>query len=429
MNKFILTCCSFILCVVSLSAQTFEDYFSEKALRIDYIFSGTDKTEDVALNGLSQLPRWSGRKHNLADLYLAGNGQISVFDIATGKCIYRDAFSTLFQEWQTTDEAKNVRRSFENTYLVPFPKQKVKIEISFRDRKGVYNKAFSHEVDPSDILIKKLGLRNIAPYKYIHKADSTLSSPINVVILAEGYTKEEMTKFYKHAQITTREILKHTPFQKFANRFNFIAVETESRESGVSVPRTNKWSQTAFSSHFDTFYSDRYLTTSHIFDLHNAIAGVPYAHIIILAKTDVYGGGGIFNAYTLTTTGHPDFAPVVVHEFGHSFAGLGDEYFYDSDVLDGTYTTNIEPWEKNITSLVKFKGKWESLLKKGTPIPTPTDENSVKNYPLGVFEGAGYLSKGMYRSSIDCRMHTNKCEDFCPACQKVIEEIIKFYTE
>ncbi len=429
MKKITLICCAIILCVISISAQKFEEHFTNNALRIDYIFSGDNESKEVALSGLTQLPQWSGRKHNLSELYLSGNGQISVYDLASNKCIYRDAFSTLFQEWQTTDEAKKLKRSFENTYLVPFPKQKVRVEISFRDRKGNYNKAFSHEVDPTDILIKKQGLRNTVPYRYIHKADSSLYSPINVAIVAEGYTKKDMQLFYKHARTAVSEIIAHTPFNRFADRFNFIAVETASAQSGVSVPRENKWQQTAFSSHFDTFYSDRYLTTSHVFDLHDAIAGIPYAHIIILAKTDVYGGGGIFNAYTLTTTGHRGFKPVVVHEFGHSFAGLGDEYFYESDVLDATYTTNIEPWEKNITSLVNFKDKWENLLMKGTPIPTHTDENSVKKYPIGVFEGAGYLSKGMYRSSTDCRMHTNTCDDFCPACQKVIEEIIKFYTE
>lgn len=425
--KYFLLWCSICFSLLNVTAQNFDDYFIEKTLRIDYIFSGNDHSETISLDQMSQLPQWAGRKHNLSEIIRDGNGQISVFSSESNKCIYKNSFSTLFFEWQTTPEAKTVRKSFENTFLIPYPKEKVWVEIKLRDKKGFYQSAIRHLVDPNDILIKKKGASSPTPYHMIHRGDSTQNC-INVVIIAEGYTQVEMSKFRKHAQITCDEIFKHSPFNKLQDKFNIIAVETPSKDSGVSVPRTNKWKETALSSHFDTFYSDRYLTTSNVKDMHDAIAGIPYAHIIILANTEVYGGGGIFNAYTLTTTGHRDFNPVVVHEFGHSFAGLADEYYYEGgDIFDDTYPHNIEPWEPNITTLTKFAVKWKDMLAPQTPIPTPIE--SADKYKVGVFEGAGYSAKGIYRPAYDCRMKTNTCKDFCPACQRAIEQLVKFYTE
>ena len=156
------------------------------------------------------------------------------------------------------------------------------------------------------------------------------------------------------------------------------------------------------------------------------MAGIPYEHVIILANTEEYGGGGIYNSYTLTTAHHPKFRPVVVHEFGHSFGGLADEYFYDDDVMTDTYPLDIEPWEQNISTRVNFASKWEDMLVKGTPVPTPTSEK-VK-YPIGVYEGGGYSAKGIYRPADNCRMRTNEYPAFCPVCQRAVRRIIDFYT-
>ena len=424
--KYFILVISLFFYTCTIWAQDFDNYFIDKTLRIDYTFSGDSRTQTVALDQLNQLPQWAGRRHNLSKILREGNGQIKVTDVKSGECIYMEAFSTLFQEWLTIPEAETVRKSFENTFLIPFPKNKVSIEISLRERDGTYKTALQHIIDPADILIRKKGLKNIPPYSVIHQGGAVDKS-VNVVILAEGYTATEMDKFRKYAQISCEQILAHAPFDKLKDKFNFYAVETASLETGVTVPRENQWKQTAFSSHFDTFYSDRYLTTSNVKDIHDAIAGIPYAHIIILANTDVYGGGGIFNAYTLTTTGHPDFKPVVVHEFGHSFAGLADEYYYESDVLDNTYSHNVEPWEPNITTLVDFSAKWKDMLSAGTAIPT--NINDAKKYNVGVYEGAGYSAKGIYRPAVDCRMKTNTCKEFCPVCQRAIEQLVKFYTE
>ena len=213
------------------------------------------------------------------------------------------------------------------------------------------------------------------------------------------------------------------------DRFNIVAVACPSKDSGVSIPRKNEWKETAVHSHFDTFYSDRYLTTRSVKTIHNWLTGIPYEHIIILANTDTYGGGGIYNSYTLTTAHHSTFKPVVVHEFGHSFGGLADEYAY-TDEPSPLYPYDIEPWEPNITTLVHFEDKWKDMLPEDFKIPTETLNNaSEMNTKVGVFEGAGYTMKGIYRPTMDCRMKTNEAPAFCPVCQRALKRMIEFYTE
>ena len=238
-----------------------------------------------------------------------------------------------------------------------------------------------------------------------------------------------METFYNDAQIATESIFEHEPFKKYRDKFNITAVACDSKDSGVSIPQNNIWKNTALSSHFNTFYSDRYLTTLHLKELHNTIAGIPYEHIIILANTSEYGGGGIYNSYTLTTAHHRDFRPVVVHEFGHSFGGLADEYYYD-DEYEPQYPTDTEPWEKNITTLKDFNSKWKDLIKEDTPIPTPlsTDKNEIYN-KVGLFEGGGYSSKGVYRGAQECRMKINEAPKFCPVCQDALKDLIEFYVK
>lgn len=415
-----------IFVAFSLHAQIFTDYFTDKSLRIDYIFNGNASKQEICVEELSSLPHWAGRKHHLSELPLQGNGQIIMKDIASNKIIYKTSFSSLFQEWLETDEAQNITKGFENTFLVPYPLHPAEIEIVLLDPRRNIRTSMKHIVKPDDILIHKKGHTHITPHKYLLKSGN-IDKCIDVAILAEGYTQEEMELFYKDAAIACESLFSYEPFKSMKKRFNIVAVASPSEESGVSIPRIGEWKQTALGSHFSTFYSDRYLTTSRVKAIHDALAGIPYEHIIILANTEEYGGGGIYNSYTLTTAHHPKFRPVVVHEFGHSFSGLADEYFYDNDVMTDTYPLDIEPWEQNITTKVNFASKWEDMLAKGTPIPTPTSE--CKKFPVGVYEGGGYSAKGIYRPADDCRMRTNEYPTFCPVCQRSIQRIIEFYTE
>lgn len=419
----------FLLCLIAVAstrAQVFADHFADKTLRVDYIFNGNASGQAICLNGLSALPTWAGRKHHLAELPLQGNGQIIMRNAASGKTIYTTSFSSLFQEWLETDEARNVTKGFENTFLLPYPLQPVEIEITLLDPRRNVRASMKHIVHPNDVLIEQKGNSHITPHKYLLHNDSP-EKCIDVAILAEGYTLQEIQTFYEDADIACKSIFDHEPFKSMKKRFNVVAVASPSTDSGVSVPRLNEWKHTAFGSHFSTFYSDRYLTTSRVKAIHDALAGIPYEHIIILANTEKYGGGGIYNSYTLTTAHHPMFRPVVVHEFGHSFGGLADEYFYDNDVMTDTYPLDIEPWEQNISTQVDFAAKWKDMLSENTPVPTPAEVS--ENYPTGVYEGGGYSAKGIFRPAENCRMRTNEYPAFCPVCQRALRRIIEFYTE
>ncbi len=396
------------LCILSLLLPSVL-LAQEQTLRVDYMFSGTDKSVEISLDEMSRFDGWAGRRTNLKDVPVRGNGQICMTDAQTGDTLYRMSFSTLFQEWQTTEEATKVRKSFENVFLLPMPAATAKVNVCLYDFFGNIVASLSHIVDPSDVLIRHLTPK--APeHRYLLKSGMP-EDKIDVAIVAEGYTAEEMSTFYADALIAMDAILKHEPFGSYKDHFNFVAVALPSEDSGVSVPGEGEWKNTALKAHFDTFYMDRYLTTLRLKNMHDKLCGIPYEHIIILANTDTYGGGGIYNSYTLTTAHHPAFKPVVVHEFGHSFAGLADEYFYDDQYVE-YYYPGTEPWEQNITTLADFESKWKDMLDAGQ---------------AELLEGAGYQSKGVYRPADDCRMRTNRPDHFCPVCQRAIARIIEFY--
>jgi hypothetical protein len=425
MKKFLL-----LPAVVLLSAimSVAADY----TLRLDYIFSGDATHTEISLAKMGRLEGWWGRTVNMDNLLLRGNGQIILRDSATSQVLYCTSFSTLFSEWQCTPEALHTRKAFENVYLVPMPQATAYVTVNILDKRDSITASMTHIVHPDDILIRPVS----SPYtldkcRYVHKGGDSKEA-IDIAIVGEGYTKEEMDIFYRDAKETADQILSYEPFKGKADKLNFIAVPVESKESGVSIPLKGEWKQTAFSSHFSTFYSDRYLTTLHLFDLHDALSSVPYEHIIILANTDNYGGGGILNSYVLTAAHNPWAMPVVVHEFGHSFGGLADEYFYD----DGTdqYDLNTEPWEPNITTLVNFDSKWKDMIEKKEIVTKaeqalPAYRTLVESdYKVGIYEGGGYLSEGIYRPFPTCRMRDNTYPLFCPVCQRAISRMIDYQT-
>ncbi len=419
MLRFICALCLSAWCASSIAARP------ERTLRIDYDFSGNTHEQHISVAELCSFAGWAGRSAHLDSIPLRGNGDITLTDLRTGDTLYRQSFSTLFQEWLTTEEATQTTRSFENTFLLPMPADSALVTVRLYDFNHHVSSTFSHKVDPHDILIRQLDHTPVPPHRYLHQGGSP-ADKIDVAIVAEGYTAAQADDFYREAQTAVNSILSHEPFKSYADRFNFVAVAAASQDSDVSIPKEGLWRNTALSSHFSTFYSDRYLTTLHQRDLHNLLARIPYEHIIILANTYTYGGGGIYNAYTLTTTHHAAFRPVVVHEFGHSFGGLADEYYYD-DQYENYYSSATEPWEPNLTTLHDFSQKWQDMLPKHTPIPTKPDAKHMDR--IGVYEGGGYMSKGVYRAFQDCRMKTNEAAAFCPVCQRSIARLINFYTD
>lgn len=436
-------------------AQSFDEYFEDNTLRLDYIFAGNAKVQSIYLEDMKKQDRWAGRKNRLAEKFLNGNGQVTVRDHATQKVIYVTTFSSLFQEWIQDKEAKSVNRAFETSYNVPFPKASIDVTVTLTDYHHKVVASMTHTVDPKDILIRHIG-KNGIPFRYIwkgnpdvqgaaNKGEADITGCVDLAILAEGYTEAQMDKFYADCERSVEALFEREPFKSLKNKFNVVAVAAPSLESGPSVPRSNVWNVTAASTNYDTFYSQRYLTTKNMHKVYDLLSGVPFEHIMVLVNSDIYGGGGIYNQVTIATSDHPTFKQVFVHEFGHSYGGLGDEYAYD-DMDEIWYPSDIEPWEPNLTTLKDFSKKWADLMPKNQPIPTPLDPtvpdkkdvdlNNAKQMAklnactqvVGVFEGAGYQSKGCYRPAQECRMKINEVQDFCPVCARAIRRITDFYT-
>lgn len=394
---------------VGCYAQTdFATHFSDSTLRLDYIFAGDAIHQSIFLDELCSSPRWYGRKQQLEKLPLQGNGQLTVTDPQTGDTLYRHSFSTLFQEWLATSEAKHTQKAFENVFLVPFPKHPVIVNVKLTNYHNRVMATMSHEVSPNDILIRKLQQKT--PYVTLQQAADT-NRCIHIAYVAEGYTPDQLEQYLQDCRDAMESLFQHEPFTSMRSRFNIVALLSTSHDTNVSQPSKGIWLDTALGSHFDTFYSERYLTTLHLKRLHDVLACTPYEHIIILANTEHYGGGGIYNSYNLSYTRGKHFKPVVVHEFGHSFGGLGDEYPYGDD--DPMYFADTEPWEPNLTTHTDYPAKWQNLIDGGK---------------ASLVEGGGYLSHGVWRAQEDCRMRTNEYPVFCPVCQQALQQLIDFYT-
>ena len=457
------------MCIAMVAgAQPFDETFVDSTLRLDYVLAGNSQEQHIYFGGAKQTAQWAGRRTRLTDVPLRGNGQITLSDHESGHLLYVHTFSTLFQEWLATEEATRVERAFQTSFNVPMPKRKVDVKVTLTDFHSRVVAQLQHTLDPADILIRQVAKPQV-PFHYVWKGQ-TLTAPtpktdtqgrrnfmptegpldgepditacIDLAIVAEGYTHEQMGKFYADCQRVVDALFAHEPFTSMKSRFNVVAVAAESAGCGPSVPHLGRWRQTPAGVHYDTFYSDRYLMTDQMHRLYDLIDGIPFEHIIVLVNSDTYGGGGIYNQLTVSTSDHPTFRQVLVHEFGHAYGGLGDEYFYD-DGYETMYPADTEPWEPNLTTLVDFPAKWADMLPKGTAIPTPpatipdykqikTDEErrqlNEATQRVGVFEGGGYQSKGVYRPAQECRMKINEVELFCPVCSRALVRITDFYT-
>lgn len=408
----------------TVEASDFYENFSDSTLRMDYIFAGGPDGARIYVDSSSKQAGWAGRKSRLKETPAKGNGTIMIIQLESGDTLYMNSFSTLFQEWMVTPESTETPSSFENSFLLPLPKDNVDILVELRDNRQEKMASLRHKYRKDDELVAVVGQKPL-PHQFLHEGNG--ENVIDVAIVGEGFTVEEMGKFLEKARVFTDEILSYEPFASNKDKFRFVAVETPSSESGVSIPLKNEWKNTRFDSHFSTFHSARYLTVPRVKRLHQSLEGIPYEHILVVVNTPQYGGGGIFNSYQVASSDNELTLPVTVHEFGHSFAGLADEYFYAGDE-DESYPLDIEPWEKNITTLVNFDAKWKDKVSSHTPVPTPWDKDSDKESGIGVYEGGGYKTTGIYRPTVTCRMRDNFYPTFCPVCEETLQEIIDFYT-
>lgn len=412
--------------ISSLFAQKvdFSKYFENAQLRIDYIRAGNINSTNLFLYELHKEPYWGGPKTNLIDTFNYGFYRFEAYDAASNQLIYAKTYSTLFNEWLLTNEAKVVSKAFVECVNMPYPKNKIYVKFYKSDRKNNYIEEARFEIDPSDLQIKR---NNPPAYKVLKLLiNGPSDKKIDIVFIAEGYTAKEEKKFISDAQKFIDYLFDYEPFSLLRNKFNFYAICSFSPDSGTDIPQNNIWARTVVNSSFNTFGIDRYLTSLDIKSIYEVASCAPYDQICVLVNTDKYGGGGFYNFFNLTASRNFYAKNVFVHEFGHSFGGLADEYFEsEEDPEFDMYPLDVEPREPNITTLVNFQKKWKNLVNDTLEIPTHVGEN-YKNV-VGVFEGGGYRPKGIYRSQISCLMKELNAP-FCAACKNSLLKIIDFLT-
>ncbi|NLA16095.1 MAG: peptidase M64 [Bacteroidales bacterium] len=399
------------LIVARAQLPSYEACFTSERLRVDLVFTGNAQQEDVFLHSLHKEPLWAGSKTQLIAPFTFGDFQYKVYS-TDGVLLFSKGFNSLFAEWTTTQEALATDKAFATSVWMPFPKKTVLLEVSCRiANKGTWDPMKTFTIDPTDPLIRE--------EKPICKAEvliqnGPIENHVDLLFVAEGYRAGELEKFRKDAARFAEYLFEYEPFKSRREDFNLWVLPLVSEESGPSLPQYDIWVQTALYSTFHTFYLERYLTVPDFSLLAHAVSGAPFDALFVIVNSKRYGGGGIYNYYGISTSDHPQSKEVFVHEFGHSFAGLADEYYESEVAYIDMYPIHVEPWEANITTLVDFASKWEDMM----------DREGV-----GLFEGAAYVPKGMYRPAKDCRMHTNKAPAFCPVCQRAIGRIIDYYTK
>jgi hypothetical protein len=405
---------------------SFDEYFNSGTLRIDYLLAGDVTSEIAYFVSMAQEPYWGGPHKNLTDQFDYGSYRYAAYDSSTKRLLFSRGFSTLFQEWKGTEEAKKMKRAYPMTAVLPFPKNTIRFVIEKRSHEtNQFELLFERFINPTDYFI---GHENIHPYKFTKIRDSgDPQNHVDVAFLAEGYTTLEMDKFQADAKRISNYFLSVEPYISDSSQFNFYAIESPSDESGVTIPGKDIYVNTNIHSSFYTFDMDRYLTTSDTKTIYDIAANVPYDVIFVLVNSKRYGGGGFYNHYGQSTVDHQLSNIVSIHEFGHEFAGLADEYYNSEVTYSDYYNLKFEPWEPNITTDVDFASKWKGMIRADTPIPTPR-ENKYEGV-TGMFEGGGYLSKGIYSPQMDCRMKSNEAKSFCPACMAAIKKMIRFYTD
>ena len=425
MRKFLAIIILFLGWGTVKGAVNFDQYFNEVVFRFDCYLTGNSTVTTVLPAAMKFEPVWGGSRTNLADAQHYGTFRFRVFNVADEALIYSKGFAPIFQEWQTTAEAKSISKAFYQVIRFPFPKQAVRLVIERRKFDGEFDAIYTTTINPSNYFIVRekpvpVDVENIL-------LSGTPDKKIDIAFLAEGYKASEMDKFVKDIRRLTDSLFAVKPFSEMKEYFNLYAVKSPSVDSGTDIPGDGVYANTAFNSSFYTFDISRYLTSSDMKSIHDQAASVPYDQLYVLVNSTRYGGGGFYNFLNLTTVDHALSPKVFIHEFGHGFAGLGDEYYNSEVAYENYYNLEVEPWEPNLTTLVNFASKWKDLVDKSTPMPTPRTADYTGK--VGVFEGGGYMTKGIYSPAEDCRMKSNAPQDFCPVCQRAIRETILLNTK
>lgn len=482
---------SCVLACTSSFAQdplaTFNTYFVDRTLRVDHVHVGNAAEEVFVLDRLVEQGAWAGSRVHLLDPFENGRCVARVYDLASGKLVFSRGFDSYFGEYRTTEQAgKGVRRAYHESVLMPMPKAKVRLALALRHPDRELEEVWSTEIDPASWHIER------------HKPDpSVLVMPshvsgdphakLDVAILGEGYTLAEVGKFKADLNRFTGVLLGAEPYHRAKDRINVYGVLKPSDESGIDEPSHGSYKRTALGASFDALGSERYVLTEDNRAVRDVAAAVGYDTLFIMVNSARYGGGGIYGLYATFTTDNQWHKYIFLHEFGHSFGGLADEYYTSATAYNEFYPRGVEPAEPNITALADPAHlKWRQLLSPGVQIPTPWEKEGYDAQDLeyqkvrqqlnekiaaakragapaaevaklveeserlsrehaekmdaylaaskfvgvvGAFEGAGYSAQGLYRPMLDCLMFSKGDKPLCKVCQAAVERRIDHFTE
>lgn len=437
-----------------------------RTMRLDYYHAGTASEEQFALDGLALEGPWPGSLERVIDDTNLGMYLLRVFDESSGGLLYSRGFSSIYGEWELTAEAGRLRRAFHESARFPAPEAPVRVTVSKRDSAGGWRELWSVRVDPADPAIDRSPPPRLRVWPVIENGEPR--DKVDLLLMGDGYTAAEMGKWHEDARRLTASLFAEQPFKDRRGDFNVWAVDTPAEESGVSRPSDSIYRRSPLRASYDAFGSERYLLVFDNKRLREAASAAPYEFLAVIVNERKYGGGGIHNLYA-TVTADNAFTPYIfVHEFGHHFAGLADEY-YTSEVAYQSGDARPEPWEPNVTADPKA-GKWADLIAPGTPLPTPWNKEAFEaeqkliqarrrqiraaQQPeadletlfreeraattrklaaepfagkVGAFEGAMYEPQGYYRPQADCIMFTRDEVGFCAVCRRAIEKVIRLY--
>ncbi|MFP4546869.1 MAG: M64 family metallopeptidase [Fidelibacterota bacterium] len=455
MNKIITM--TILLAVSFLMAEDlqFDDFFVKKTMRIDFYQTGNATDTIISIDQFREEPIWAGSTVNLIDNLELGEHCVKVYDESSGKLIFSRGFNSIFAEYVTTRPAlEGEFKTYHNTVLIPYPKNTIDVKFFTKNRNNHWVDEFTTAIDPDSRFINHDPPKyNFAVKTYLDHGDPT--KKVDILILSEGYTKDEMTIFREDIKKMLEVLFDTEPFKSERDKFNVRSIETPSEESGVDDPRAGKFYNTFYDLTYNTLDIDRYVQGCNNKVMRDVAALAPYDQIYFIMNSDKYGGGGIYNfcsiCYSPSQEKDPEWWPAYafVHEFGHSFAGLADEYYSSEVSYNDMYPVDVEPWEFNITTATKRElVKWQNLINLNTEIPTDWGKEEYESIPrsdtkakydfvkahknwgkIGVYEGAGYSSKGVYRPYMDCRMFSKSLVPFCPVCEEGLRKVIKYYTE
>ena len=461
------------LVLVVLLFSTFTALAATPAMRLDYYHTGDATQEVFSIDRvvIEPLP-WPGDPKQAIDSSNLGKYVFEVRDVKTKQLLYSRGFASIYGEWETTDEAKTTKRTFQESLRFPEPSAPVTVTLKKRDAKNVFQDLWTTTIDPADQFVDRSKQVAPAPVITIQKAGEP-ETKVDFLILGDGYTAAEAKKFEADARRLTEVLFATSPFKENRRNFNVWALSPPAAESGISRPSTGIYRDSPIGATYDAFGSERYVLTFDNHALRRTAQFAPYEFIEVLVNNRTYGGGGIFNLYSTVASDNAFANYVFVHEFGHHFAGLADEY-YTSSVAYAAAADRVEPWEPNVTALLDVSTlKWRSLVSpfaSNTPIPTPWNKEAFETYSreiqkrrvqlrkdkrpeeemealfkeelayeqkmfqaekhfgqVGAFEGAMYEAKGYYRPEVDCIMFS-RTDHFCKICRAAIERIIKMYS-